>query len=207
MFKLNPVVFVSVAAGSICLFGSPVKAAVIINAVESNGNVVFNYNGTIDTAGLTDAGLGGAGSAWINPSNGEFLAVPGSFPQQQYTGVITFQSFGAGSWTDTNSSVSGNHFGVTIGLNDNVLWVPNGYTGGSSISGSLTFASTDFATLGLTPGASSTISLPNDTITMNIAAVPAPLPLRGLGAATAFSRKLKQRIALRRKQDEVGAAV
>jgi len=38
-------------------------------------------------------------------------------------------------------------------------------------------------------------------------AVPAPLPLLGLGAATAFSRKLKQRIALKRKQEEVGAAV
>ena len=38
-------------------------------------------------------------------------------------------------------------------------------------------------------------------------AVPAPLPLLGLGAATAFSRKLKQRIALRRKREEVGAAV
>ena len=38
-------------------------------------------------------------------------------------------------------------------------------------------------------------------------AVPAPHPLLGLGAATAFSRKLKQRIALRRKREEVGAAV
>ena len=38
-------------------------------------------------------------------------------------------------------------------------------------------------------------------------AVPAPLPLLGLGAATAFSRKLKQRIAVRRKREEVGAAV
>ena len=37
-------------------------------------------------------------------------------------------------------------------------------------------------------------------------AVPAPLPLLRLGAATAFSRKLKQRIALRRKWDEVGLA-
>ena len=38
-------------------------------------------------------------------------------------------------------------------------------------------------------------------------AVPAPLPLLGLGAATAFSRKLKQRIALKRKREEVGVAV
>ena len=34
-------------------------------------------------------------------------------------------------------------------------------------------------------------------------AVPAPLPLLGLGAAAAFSRKLKQRIAMKRKR-EVG---
>jgi hypothetical protein len=38
------------------------------------------------------------------------------------------------------------------------------------------------------------------------AAVPAPLPLLGLGAAAAFSRKLKQRIALRRKREEGGLA-
>jgi len=37
--------------------------------------------------------------------------------------------------------------------------------------------------------------------------VPAPLPLLGLGAATAFSRKLKQRIALRRTREKVGAAM
>jgi len=37
-------------------------------------------------------------------------------------------------------------------------------------------------------------------------AVPAPLPLLGLGAAAAFSRKLKQRIAVRRKREEGGLA-
>ena len=41
---------------------------------------------------------------------------------------------------------------------------------------------------------------------VSFTAVPAPLPLLGLGAATAFSRKLKQRIALRRKREEVGLA-
>ena len=46
----------------------------------------------------------------------------------------------------------------------------------------------------------------NLTGTATLAAVPAPLPLLGLGAATAFSRKLKQRIALRRKREEVSEA-
>ena len=41
---------------------------------------------------------------------------------------------------------------------------------------------------------------------VSFTAVPAPIPLLGLGAATAFSRKLKQRIALRRKREEVGLA-
>ena len=34
--------------------------------------------------------------------------------------------------------------------------------------------------------------------------VPAPFPLLGLGAATAFSRQLKQRIAMKRKREEGG---
>ena len=41
---------------------------------------------------------------------------------------------------------------------------------------------------------------------IGVAPVPAPHPLLGLGAAAAFSRKLKQRIALRRKRQEVGEA-
>jgi hypothetical protein len=49
-------------------------------------------------------------------------------------------------------------------------------------------------------------SLDITSATATLAAVPAPLPLLGLGAATAFSRKLKQRIALRRKREEVGEA-
>ena len=46
-----------------------------------------------------------------------------------------------------------------------------------------------------------------DGATPTFSAVPAPLPLLGLGAATAFSRKLKQRIATKRKREEAGAAV
>lgn len=63
----------------------------------------------------------------------------------------------------------------------------------------MAFTAANFSTLGLSPGTYTT-TLPNDTITMNIGAVPAPLPLLGLGAVTAFSRQLKQRIALRRKR-------
>ena len=49
-------------------------------------------------------------------------------------------------------------------------------------------------------------SLDITSATATLAAVPAPLPLLGLGAAAAFSRQLKQRIALRRKREEGGEA-
>ena len=51
------------------------------------------------------------------------------------------------------------------------------------------------------------VSIPASSSPQSFTAVPAPLPLLGLGAATAFSRQLKQRIAVKRTRGEVGAAV
>ena len=92
----------------------------------------------------------------------------------------------------------------TIARGGALLLVPQGYVSNSSLSGGSTYSGS-FSSLGLTQGVYTT-NLPSDTITMNIGAVPAPLPLLGLGAATAFSRKLKQRIALRRMRAELGEA-
>jgi len=88
-----------------------------------------------------------------------------------------------------------NYPGVVFASVDNVkavgLWSSDGSSQTLSLYDSTTTNWTDYTL--------TTFSPPSP--------VPAPLPLLGLGAATAFSRKLKQRIALRRKRDEVGAAV
>ena len=206
MFVFKNTLITSMAAILLIGFcGTPVKAAVIINASQSGGSVVFDYSGTINITGLADLGANvNAGGPWVIPSAGVFLATGQT---QGYSGSFSLPRFGNGL-PNYSGSRSGDVFGMREAVaGTTTILVPSGYSGGS-ILGSMSFAATDFATLGLTPGSYIAI-LPNtDTITMNIPVpTPAPLPLLGLGAATAFSRKLKQRIALRRKREEVGAAV
>jgi len=196
----------SLVAGSLICFGdAAVKAAVIISAVESGSNVIFSYTGQLNLAGLGDPGsfdfsVLGFGSA-VTPLAGSIIS-GGIYDTYQYSGA--FIPFGSGG-TSVFGSFSGNgHIAILNSSQSQEIWVPSGYVSGAQLSGSVTFAG-NFNSLGLTQGSYVT-ALPNDTITMNIGAVPAPLPLLGLGAATAFSRKLRQRIALRRKREEVGDA-
>ena len=182
----------------------PVKAAVIINAVELNGGVVFDYAGNVNTTDIYYAGQGGrSGGGTINPSSGVFLAFDGY--ASQYLDPYFPVTFGTGGSSGSIGSVSGDKFGISLLITARYIWLPENYISGNPISGSMAFANSSFSSLGLTQGTYVT-SLPHDTITMNIGAapVPAPLPLLGLGAATAFSRQLKQRIALRRKREVVG---
>ena len=196
------------AAGSVIAFGGgSARAAVIVNAVESGGNVEFTYSGTINTTGLTPSSTtnGFATYSEIIPFVGQVYF--GNSPAQIY------------NWSSTASTFWGNSIGgggslkeftlrsgPMFGIGGTEVFLPDPYVSNSSISGSMTFTGT-FSSLGLNQG-TYTATLPSDTITMNIgvAPVPAPLPLLGLGAATAFSRQLKQRIALRRKREEVGKA-
>jgi hypothetical protein len=69
-----------------------------------------------------------------------------------YSGVTTFPtSFGAGGPIGTPSGF-GDNFGILPnGTNRNLL-VPTGYTSGSFISGSTTYAGATIAGMGLTPG-------------------------------------------------------
>jgi hypothetical protein len=199
-----------VSGALICFGHSAANAAVVINAVESGSDVIFSYTGQLDLSSLNSA----AGLSWgyvgVKPDIGQFQQGAGSV--DAYTGLYFFLPFGVGGETLTTNQTGGNKFGLMrVGSSDTLI-VTAGYQSGQILSGDLTFANKDFSTLGVEP-ATYYISWSNngfsDSITMNIGSVPvpAPLPLLGLGAATAFSRKLKQRIALRRKREEVGAAV
>jgi len=126
------------------------------------------------------------------------------------TATITSSPFGpgSGSWSTISLSYSGgNGIAVKDGVVDTtglqayfiyqgqdrlILQNPNpyGYPGGGRLD--------DYSTPGQ-PYAEM-----NNGSTPTFSAVPAPLPLLGLGAAAAFSSKLKQRIALRRKVEVVG---
>ena len=201
MFCFGKALLPSLVAGSLICFGdAAVKAAVIINAVQSGSDVIFSYTGQLNLTGLGTPVFVGLPFSFIVPSSGTFIAA-GTFDVYQLSG--SFTPFGSGPIA-LGSASGGSGFAVVSSSSE--LWVPFGYTSNASLSGSVTFAGESFSSLGLTPG-SYTTTLPSDSITMKISAVPAPLPLLGLGAAAAFFRRLKRRIALRRKREEVGAAV
>jgi hypothetical protein len=194
--------------------GPPVKAAVIINALEQGNNVVFTYAGRLDTTGFNAFGSVNYNSVII-PGSGEFLSSPdATVSAMMLRGSPVSYNLVPYGRSDSNwsypSSTLGDYFSLAYTGSGPMIYLPWSFVSnsggqGSDLSGSMTFTAATFSTLGLSPGTYTTI-LPNDTITMNIGAVPAPLPLLGLGAATAFSRKLKQRIALRRKREELGEA-
>jgi len=196
------------------LFGdSGVKAAVIINAVESNGDVVFTYSGSVDTAGLGSLSYNPYPNAYISPINSlvVFNSGSGYNVYDLFTpGGLLLSGFGSGS-VNISTSSSGNSFGFYGPINGgNGAWLlPASYASNTTIGGTMAFSGQSFTSLGLNQGTYAGRVPSGDTITMNIGPVPtpAPLPLLGLGAATAFSRKLKQRIALRRKREEIGSVV
>jgi hypothetical protein len=157
---------------------------------------------------------GGSNSSYI----GQFISCTidnlkdNTTNREGMTATITSSPFGpgSGSWSTISLSYSsGNGIAVkdgvvdTTGLQAYFIYqgqdrlilqnpIPYGYPGGGRLD--------DYSTTGQ-PYAEM-----NNGSTPTFSAVPAPLPLLGLGAAAAFSRKLKQRIALRRKREEVGLA-
>ena len=181
--KLTAIRLVGVFA-SLTLLASTANAALIINAIESDGDVLFSTEagGTLDLNGMTKVGDSVAGGQ-VNPNGLLFLGAPGSSPIDSYLIASAPGPFGIFGLTNASSG-SGDVFGVvTLGGSDAGISVPDGFISGSLISGSSTYSGETFATLGMTPG-NYVWTLPNDTITLNIqATVPVPASVWLFGSA------------------------
>lgn len=151
------------------------RADIVINAVETGDDVVFSYSGSIDVSGLGTPQLVLLLTR-IQPDSGTLVWGGVS---DVYSGLPVFPVFGTGgnSFADSRTGDEFATIGSTLGL-------PEGYETGDPISGTLTFDTETFASLGLTPG-TYVSQLPDDTITLNIgvAQVPAPTTLALLGIA------------------------
>jgi PEP-CTERM motif len=189
--------------GAIYAWPARCEASVIINIVQSGGNVVETGSGTINLSALTSSGsanfvgavegTGGASQAIVGPSSAS--------PITEYTGVSGPSSLGPGTFITANSG-SGQTFGIWFNGQDVV--VPAGYTSGAALSGSSTCTGTTIAGLGLTPGtyifnwgtAGNADSL---TVQIGAAAVPEPSTwaMMGLFAAGAGVVKCRRRKASR----------
>ena len=195
-------------AGSLICFGdAAVKAAVVINVRQSGSDVIFNYSGSrLNLTDLVASPSQELTASFIDPASGSFALGGKFYDAYQFSG--SFEPFGNGNLSAlVSGSTSGASFALVNVNGTREVRINQGYVSNELFGGEVVFRNASFLSLGLEPGSHTTTLQNNDTITMNIGAVPAPLPLLGLGAATAFSRKLKQRIALRRKREEVGAVV
>jgi hypothetical protein len=127
-----------------------------VTIVELGGNVVMSASGSLNINDLTlvnpsagpfpFGGLGVSGATFLMGTNGINTA--------QYSGFTTTPpNFGPGGVTPSQTSVSGDIFGVIKqGPAPYSLLVPVGYTTGTAISSSQTFNGQSFVSFGLTPG-------------------------------------------------------
>ncbi len=117
-------------------------------AEENGNNVVFYFEGSIDTTGFPTAepvSLNG----FVSPQSGGFsFGSVGSSSFSEFSGVIpngSTRTFGTGGYNVANSTTGDILAASTV---DDLL-LPAGYVSGTEISGSMTYNATDLATMGV----------------------------------------------------------
>lgn len=203
-----------IALLTIFYWTSQSQAGVTINLTESGGNILATTSGTINTLGLLLFN-GADWSARIRPDTiGTERGAIGVgdlsndfVNQYRVNGPVTF---GPGKTNVLATSSIGNFIGIRaithIGQDFPLLQLPSMYTSGSFISGSSTFNSATFASLGLTTGTylySWGAGDTADSLTINVgassgpAAVPEPSTL--CIACIAFTASLGTTLVRKRR--------
>jgi hypothetical protein len=172
------------AASLLLMAGTPAetRAALVINAIESGGNVIVSTSGgSLDLTGLSiESADTNANPAWQADRAvlviGETDAALRVDIYDGMTGGPTgFPTDSPGtSYGALNSILGDCCSGDKVGVIDGrFLVVPVGFTGGSIGPSSSTWFNRTFASLDMTPG-SYTWSWSADSVTLNVAAVPIP---------------------------------
>lgn len=182
----------------------PTKASVVLNIVESGANVVATASGSVDLAGLTNAG-GTAFNAAVRPSTAWLLlnAYPTVTQGISYSGVSGPTSLGSGNAFVSATTGSGDAFG----LFGSSLLLSNTYVSGTQLQVSDTWSNTTLAALGLSAGVyvyTWGTGAHSDSLTINVGSVPEPstwammiLGFCGLGFM-AYRRKSKPNLIVAR---------
>jgi hypothetical protein len=171
------------ALAVLTLFSPIMNAAVVIDVVESSGNVVATASGSINTAGLPAPGTTGGAGSFVSGSSFQpgfthsRIAVGSASTGLVYRIDDTSIEFSIGG-NFLASSRSGNWVGVLSGdsFNDS-LYTDIIYVSGAPISGTATWNGRTFGSMGLIPGtyvftwgADATA----DSLTLNIGSVTPP---------------------------------
>jgi hypothetical protein len=142
-------------------------SGLIVTISEVGSDVIMSGSGSLNVTGLiegsvqSNGGINGTSGTWVIGSSTAF------FGRKFYGNIVNVypNSFGSGYTAPT--SYSGDKFGVQIGSISRDIILPLGYTSGSPLSGTATFANKTISNMGLTSG-TYTYSWGSDSITLQI---------------------------------------
>lgn len=185
------------AALCIGLGAGVANAAVTINVTEVGGNVVFTTSGSLDLTGAAFLGGIGYDDGFIPGGSNWYVASGAGAAVDNYAMTSFAGAFGSsGAFFSSPSSVSGDDFFIWgNGGGTEQVGVPVGYISGSAISSGMVFAGATISGFTMIPG-TYLYNIPNDTITLNIVAIPEPetyaMLLAGLGLLGFIARRRKE---------------
>jgi hypothetical protein len=120
-------------------------SAFSITGQEIGTDVIFSYDGSINTGGLSFSGTG-----FIDT---EFEAIDNEFAAGGTADIWDFSDLNITGSMGTGGDVSGVATGDVIGLLttiQDIIFLPTGYTSGDNITGTITFTNNTFAAMGVT---------------------------------------------------------
>jgi hypothetical protein len=194
--RLSPLL---AAPAALLLSQGEAKAILTYNIFEAAGNVVVQASGSLNLSGADFLGQSNCGTAGAILSAIAFICTGPDVVGPAYSISGPSSIIGTASIL-TASNVTGISTSLQSFLN--IFNIDPAYTSNSPIISSATFNGTTLTGLGFTTTGligSWTLDGTSETIQLILgpptAAVPAPLPLFGAGAAFGWSRRLRKRIA------------
>lgn len=171
------------------------RAAIVVNAVEVNGDVVFSGSGSLTFDGWNELNGSFSDIGSVNPGSarvGVATPIASPTPADFYRGLADGpDDFGPG-----NVTLADSHTGDIFGIQTRTtIIVPRDYLPGTFLEGSMTIESATFASLQMTPGTYVWTwgSLgQEDSFTLNIVPEPTSLALLGLGGLIVSRRRCSQ---------------
>ena len=197
----NSIKLTMAIAGALLLINvCSAQAAIVIDAVETGGDVVFTYSGTVNQGGWELIGGGFFEFARIDPDALVYVGPTPSVPSAQFRNPNDLQgpdNFGTGTDLAFATSGTGDIFGLNF--DEGLLNVPGGYVRFDPISGTSTYRGETFASLGMAPGSYTWTwdTLPyaegTDSVTLNVVPIPGAVWLLGSGllGVIGFRRRSK----------------
>jgi hypothetical protein len=172
---MNAVVRTAGFALVLALLGPRVAdATVIINVLESGGDVVFSYSGAIDLTGLGAPDVSVANDvSTFSPLFGAVL-IGNLQSMDGWQGPYSFPAYG----TSGNHGVADTASGPGFAVYNDGFGIYDGYVSNTLLSGGMTYNGETFASLGLTAGTYEA-TLPSDNVILNIGPVVIGVPEPG----------------------------